>query len=153
MAYQVKKKRAKEKVFLPLSAEGGVSDEYFVEFCEFNRRGRDEYDRDRRFGGADFVDTLLRYGVSDFLLPGDTSAHKYTGTEEDLAVYADLEEDLEDWMSRGVARINKLRKADGTLIAPDEEGGLGNSPGSPVELSDASAPATCAPETPAPPPP
>jgi hypothetical protein len=146
MAYRVKKQRVREKVFLP------DSEEYFVEFCEFNRRGRDEYDRDRRFGGADFVDTMLRYGVSDYLLPGDTSAHRYTGTEEDLTVYADLEEDLEDWMCNGVARVNKLRKSDGTLIAPGEEGGLGNLPSSPAEPSAAPAPVICDDETPAPPP-
>lgn len=142
MSYQVKKQRVKSKVFLPTD-DGGQSAEHYVEFCEFNRRGRDEYDRDRRFGGADFIDTMLQYGVSDFYLPGDTGSHKHTGTSDDQAVYSDLSEDLETWMCEGVARINKLRRPDGTLVAPDEEDGLGNLPGSPVEPSEDSAPATC----------
>lgn len=150
MAYQVKKKRAKDKCFLP------ESEEYFVEFCEFDRRGRDEYEHDRLFGGADFIDTLLEHGVSDFYLPGDTGSHKYTGTAADKDVYADLDEELAEWMCQGVARLNKLRKKDGSLIAPGEialeDGGLGNSPGSPVEPSADKAPKTCASETPPPPP-
>lgn len=145
--YQVKKKRTKSKEFLP------GSEEFYVEFIEFDRLGRDEYNRDRLVGGATLVDTMLHQGIFDFLLPGDTGSHKHTGDADvDQTVYRDLTEDLEDWCIQGVARVNGLKRPDGSLLAPPQEGGPGNSPGSPEERSEEPAPAASDDATQPPPP-
>jgi hypothetical protein len=148
MAYLVSSQRKKQQVFLP------GDDVYYVEFCEFNRPGRDDVGRDAKLGGSDFIDTMLRHGISDYLLPGEQGQLRYTGTDDDFTqVYNHLDEDFEDWLIMGVARINKLRRADGTLMAPEEEGlDLGNLPGSPAEPSAEPPAATPAPPTQEPPP-
>jgi hypothetical protein len=147
--YTVRSKVQKETVLLP------GSDTYFVEFREFSRVGRDDYARDRLVGGHELIDTMLRYGISDFLLPGEHGDVRYTGTDVDWVAYNNLGEDLEDFMVSGVARINRLRKADGTLACPTEDGDEvdpGNCGGSQGEPCEAVPPATCETAAPARPP-
>jgi hypothetical protein len=132
-----------DKQFVP----GG--EQWYVEFCEFDRPGRDEYNRDRLVGGRELVDTLLRCGISDFLLPGkDGSQVKHTGSPWDFeAVWNGIGEEFEGWLMEHIARLNRLRRPDGTLVIPEAGDDLGNLPSSASLPSTPSAePAPAAPE-------
>lgn len=127
---QIRRRRRSEKVFLPDSSV------YFVEVQEFNRRGRDAYNG-ALLGGpsAERVDALLEHGIRDFVLPSDEGDVHFTGQiERDMAVYDDLDEELEDWLVMRILEINGavIRAAE----VEDGEEGLGNLPSSPGELSE-----------------
>jgi hypothetical protein len=152
----VKSKR--KKIIFPL----GDSDKYFIEVCEFNRRGRNEWNLALATGGAALGDVLFTHGLSDFLLPGEEGDVRRTGTEADQVVFDNLDEDLEDFIVNRVALVNRLVPAERILklegdaglkerlkeFAAEESGDLGNSPPSPDGPSEASPPATCEPAAP-----
>jgi len=146
---RVTTKRTKDKQHLP------ESETYFVEFCQFNRVGREEFNQAVATGGRALGDAMLRHGISDFLLPGDEAdLLQYTGTDQDWIAYNGLDEELENWCLLGVARLNKVRLA-GTApeaaepAAAAEDDGLGNSASSPSDCSAGSDATGCESDAPA----
>ena len=154
MKVQTKRK----KIVFPLPG----SDVCFIEVCEFNRRGRNEWNRALADGGAKLGDVMFNYGLSDFVLPGDEGDQRRTGTLEDSAVFDNLDEELEDFITNRIALVNKLLPAEQIIklegdsglgerimaLQAEEGGDLGNLPGSPGEPSEASPSATSEPAAP-----
>jgi hypothetical protein len=153
---KVQTKRTKVRFDLP------GSDIHFIEVCQFNRRGRNEWNAALVAGGAKLGDVMFTYGLSDFLLPGDEGDTRRTGTVMDQEVFDCLDEELEDFITNRIALVNQLLpaeqlfalEADSGLadrikaLAAEEEGDPGNSGGSPGEPSTATPSSACASDAP-----